>query len=153
VYGGTCLLSRDNNSRRFVFKGVALVEQHPAGPLVKGVFPANLLMGKNYLSNIATKLWIIPPTEKLSESMKFTYAVFEEIDTLCTTTFYENGNDNYALCAFFEAAHSNTVWERIKEIKEILQTYSLRLKGGTGDIIRGLLSLYDEFMKLFSSQK
>jgi len=147
------LLSRDSNSGRFVFKGVALVEQHPAGPLIKGVFPANLLMGKNYLSNIATKLWMIPPTEKLSESTKFTYAVFEEIDTLCTTTLYENGNDSFALCAFFEAAHPNTVWERMEDIKKILQAYSLRLKGDTGDIIRGLLSLYDEFMKLFSNQK
>lgn len=144
------LLYRDVNWRRFPFKGVALIEQHPAGPIIRGVFPANLLIEKNRLSDIAVKLWILPRTEKLSESIDFTYALFDEIDALCAAVFYKNNNIQHILCAFFEAAHSDSVWARMGKIKGLLQTHKLKLRSGMGDIIKSLESLYGEFMKLFN---
>ena len=143
-------MSNRDNIKRSVLKGVAFIEQHPAGFFIKGSFPANLLMEKSRLSNIAVKLWTLPHTEKLSESTSFTYALFDEIDALCAAVFCENDEKQYVLCAFFEAAHSDTVWGRMGEIKKILQTYSLKLKGATKNITKTLMSLYGELIKLFS---
>ena len=142
--------NRIYEQRRSALKGVALIEQHPAGPFIKGVFPANLLMEKSRLSTVAVKLWTMPYTESLSEKANFTYALFDDLDALCAAVFYEDGEEQYVVCAFFEASQADFVWTELKKVKEILHSYTSKFTGSTKNITKYLVLLYGELMKLFS---
>jgi len=139
---------------RFLFKGVALIEHHPImGYFIKGTFPINLLMDKGRLFDIAMKIWTLPHVESLSGDMKFTYALFDEIDVLCAISFYKKGLNYYALCAFFEAAYADSIWKNLEKVKEILRTYSFKSIISGKRSMRNLILLYRELMGVFINQK